>query len=232
MKRSTLIAVAALAFAATLAVAVPGARAADLCVSSRTGCFPTLQAALAAAHDGDTIHLGAGTFQGGVTVAASIDLVGAGPARTFIKGGGPVLTIGTYFGATEPTVSISGVTITGGVNTTEPDVTVEDGGGVCDPAVGRERDGRDRLDLRQRRHREHRRLALAHPAGPFCDGFTCSFAFGGGIDDSGNLTLTNTLVANNVAGSTTTRPARRFPRARARVASPTPAGSRSTVERR
>src|SRR5262249_53342347 len=49
----------------------------------------------------------------------SVDLVGAGAGRTTIAGGGPVLTIGVarQFPPAEPTVSIRGVTITGGVAT-------------------------------------------------------------------------------------------------------------------
>ena len=57
-------------------------------------CYATLQAAVDAAPDGDTIKLGAGTFAGGVSITKSIDLVGAGPGATIISGGGPVLTIG------------------------------------------------------------------------------------------------------------------------------------------
>src|SRR3954451_8450599 len=45
----------------------PGASAATRCVGG-PGCYPTLQAAADAAADGDTIALGAGTFDGGVTI--------------------------------------------------------------------------------------------------------------------------------------------------------------------
>ena len=44
-----------------------------------------------------------------------MNIVGAGAHNTIINGGGPVLTIGAFNASTEPTVSISGVTITGGV---------------------------------------------------------------------------------------------------------------------
>ena len=91
-------------------------RAAALCVQTgKPHCYPTLQAAVDAAHDGDTVKLGAGTFAGGITIAKSISLVGAGAGATTISGGGPVLTIGVADAATEPTVSITGLTITGGV---------------------------------------------------------------------------------------------------------------------
>ena len=37
-------------------------------------CYQTLQAAIDAAHDGDTIHIGRGSFAGGVTIAQSVNL--------------------------------------------------------------------------------------------------------------------------------------------------------------
>src|SRR5580765_3796711 len=82
-----------LSLAAAAVVAAP-ARAATICVGSRPGCVATLQAALASAADGDTVRLEAGTFTGGVAVSKSVQIVGAGSARTTISGGGPVLTIG------------------------------------------------------------------------------------------------------------------------------------------
>ena len=79
-----------------------------------------------------------GRFAGGVTVDVSVAIVGAGAGSTIIKGGGPVLTIGVFGAATEPTVSITGVTITGGVATSTPApdgpmTFVARGGGVFIP---------------------------------------------------------------------------------------------------
>src|SRR6266540_2926271 len=68
------------------------ARAAGLCVGSSPGCFSTLQAAVNAAHDGNTITIAAGSFAGGVTIDVSVKILGAGAAATIISGGGPVLT--------------------------------------------------------------------------------------------------------------------------------------------
>src|SRR5438128_7998375 len=85
------------------------------CVGGHPGCFPTLQAAVNAAHDGDTITVEAGTFAGGVTIDVSVKIAGAGAAATIINGGGPVLTIGVAGAASEPAVTIDGVTVTGGV---------------------------------------------------------------------------------------------------------------------
>ena len=93
-----------------------------------------MQAAVDAAHDGDTIVIAPGTYAGGVTVDVSVAIVGAGAGSTIIKGGGPVLTIGVPHAAGEPTVSITGVTITGGVATGDGTVTfVGVGGGVYIP---------------------------------------------------------------------------------------------------
>lgn len=93
-----------------------------------SGCaFTQLAPALAQARDGDTISVGAGTFMGGVTVAHSVRIVGAGAKSTVISGGGPVMTIGVNGATTEPTVSLSGLTLTGGVATSSP---------VCGPNCG------------------------------------------------------------------------------------------------
>jgi nitrous oxidase accessory protein NosD len=66
-----------------------------VCVGTGAGCLHTIQAALDAAHDGDMITVEVGTFDGGVSVTKSVNLVGAGAANTIVKGGGPVVTIGS-----------------------------------------------------------------------------------------------------------------------------------------
>jgi hypothetical protein len=61
--------------------AAPHARAATtLCVGGSGGCYQTLQGAFDAAHDGDTIRIAPGTFAGGATVDASVDIVGRSAA--------------------------------------------------------------------------------------------------------------------------------------------------------
>jgi nitrous oxidase accessory protein NosD len=101
-----------------------------------SGCaFSQIAPALAAAKNGDTISIGAGTYNGGLTIDKSVRLVGAGSGRTTISGGGPVLTIGTFGASSEPTVTIGGVTITGGVthsswNTSLGDGVIALGGGI------------------------------------------------------------------------------------------------------
>src|SRR4051812_22180397 len=102
----------------------PAQAATSWCVGSRPGCFGTIQGAVDAASDGDTIHVGRGRFAGGVVIEVSVHLVGAGAGQTVIAGGGPVLTIGSQEATVEPTVSLRGVTITGGVNESAPDSVV------------------------------------------------------------------------------------------------------------
>ena len=107
--------------------------AASLCVGRQPGCYGSIQAAVDAAPDGATITIGPGTFAGGITIAKSLTLRGAAAAATVISGGGPVLTIGTAGAPTEPTVSLSGVTITGGLNTAHTTWARLLGGGVSVP---------------------------------------------------------------------------------------------------
>src|SRR5499427_4154861 len=91
---------------AGLALTAQPADAATLCVGTGAGCYATIQAAVNAAHDGDRIAIGPGTYAGGITVDVSVQLAGAGPASR-ISGGGPAVTI-------------ANLTITGGVTTTNP----------------------------------------------------------------------------------------------------------------
>ena len=129
------------------------------------GCYATLQSAFDAAHDGDRIRINPGTYAGGVTVRVSVHIKGAGAASTIISGGGPVLTVGEANAASEPTVTISGVTITGGLSRAErlvrPKVQcalVRAGHGARrwyrDSALCRQRCRGDRHDHRQRDPRE------------------------------------------------------------------------------
>src|SRR3954447_15079816 len=114
--------VAAVTMTASIAgVASGSAAAAERCVGPAPGCFGTLPAALAAAHDGDTIRLSRGTFRGGITVAKSVHIVGAGRSRTTIAGGGPVLTLGEFGAEHPPTIGIRDLTVTGGHTTSSPE---------------------------------------------------------------------------------------------------------------
>jgi hypothetical protein len=190
------------------------ALAASLCVGSKPGCFATLQAAVNAARNGDTITIAPGTYAGGVTIDVSVKITGAGAGSTVLRGGGSVLTIGVFGASTEPTVSISGVTITGGVARSSPesapltgqDGVIARGGGVEIPPNAAGTGGAtvtisDSVITGNLADPTH-----ALPIGPPCPGgVSCPFALaaGGGVDNWGTLTLVNTTVSNNRIGSAT-----------------------------
>src|SRR4051812_17299965 len=195
MRRFTLALVPALVVAAAAGSAAHGAH--SLCVGHVPGCFHTIQAAVDAAHDGDTIRIGRGTFAGGVTVEVSVDLIGAGADRTTVAGGGPVLTIGRQDAPDLPTVSIRGVTITGGRNDSQPDTVVVEGGGVWIPhglgfTTGATVTIADSVITGN--------SIVPQTTSPFCGDPACAFAFGGGIENEGTLTVENTRVSGNTSG--------------------------------
>ncbi len=203
---------AILAVAAVAGVFAQSALAANLCVGSKPGCYVTLQAAVGAAHNGDTIAIAPGTYAGGVTIDVSVKLVGAGAGSTVIRGGASVLTIGAFGASTEPTVSISGVTITGGVARSSPESipftgeagVIAEGGGVEIPPNADFTGGAtvtiSNSVITDNRVAPTKSIAI----GPPCPGnVNCPFAQadGGGIDSWGTLTLANTMVSNNRVGS-------------------------------
>jgi len=213
MKRLILAAVVAAINAVGLTAAAPSAFAANTCVGPGPGCFSTLQAAIDAAHDGDTIHIAPGTFAGGVTITKSVRLVGAGAASTIIRGGDSVLTIGAFGAASEPTVSIDGVTITGGVARSSPESTPfvgEEGvfalGGGIEIPPNADFSGGAKVTI-SNSVISGNQVAPTHtlPFGPPCPDGPCPFALaaGGGIDNWGTLTLANTTVSDNLVGSAT-----------------------------
>src|SRR6266567_2280829 len=196
MRRLTLALALALIGGGATAAGGYSAHAADgLCVGSKPGCFATIQAAVDAANDGDTITIAPGTFAGGVAIDVSVDLRGAGAGATTISGGAPVLTLGKEFAATEPTISISRVTITGGVNSSVPDHAVTQGGGVRIPQAAGFTTGAT-VTISESTVASQQLL----PSG-FCGASDCSFASGGGIFNEGTLTLINTRVSDNQAGA-------------------------------
>jgi hypothetical protein len=194
--------VAVVAGAAALGCAGVGATArptlaATLCVATdKPGCYATIQVAVDAANDGDTIQVGPGTYAGGITIDKNLQLVGASAAATIVRGGGPVITIGD--GVERPTVSISRVTITGGFNDSRPDSFFTAGGGVLILSAAGNTTGAtvtisDSVVAGNR-------VTAGTPL-PLCV-HPCSFASGGGIANWGMLTVTNTRIGDNVAGST------------------------------
>ena len=175
--------------------------AAELCVGGpKPGCFASIQTALDAAQDGDTIRIGPGTFAGGLRIETSVQLVGVSAAATRIEGGGPVITIGD--GTVSPTVSISRVTITGGFNGSVPQPFAPQGGGVWIRSGAGNATGAT-VTISESVITGNR--AAPQTTDPFC-GFPCGFALGGGIFNAGALTVIDTRITDNVAGSTATDP--------------------------
>ncbi|HEU5362178.1 MAG TPA: hypothetical protein VFU56_02500 [Gaiellaceae bacterium] len=208
MSRLITLAGGAALLAALVSAASAGAAPATLCVGPQAGCYSQIQPALDAASDGDTITIAAGTFTGGITISKSVHLDGAGANRTTIDGGGPVVTIFRADAPEDLSVTIDGVTITGGVNDSQPDGAVTFGGGIAIPTSQLSEPPFNGTGAT---------VAISNsvitgntvtsndviPPG-FCGGEPCGFNDGGGIDNGGVLTLTNTRVTNNTAGSTAT----------------------------
>jgi hypothetical protein len=202
-----------------LAIAVGGASAArsaakakSICVGSGPGCFSTIQAAVSAAQDGDTITVAPGTYAGGFTIDVSVKIVGAGAGKTIISGGGPVLTIGQAFAASEPTVSISGVTITGGATHSAfvGNGFIAVGGGISVPPAANFGQGATVSIANSVITGNTVAPTTAIDSGLPCPPditITCingdlpfAQAAGGGINTFGAMTLTNTTVSGNQAG--------------------------------
>ena len=187
------------------------------CVGGQ-GCYPTLAAGIAAASDGDTVRINPGTYAGGVEIDKSITLQGSGAGRTIIAGGAPVLTIGDWNAATEPTVVISGLTITGGRTTSIPvdqeqqpiDGLEAFGGGIQIPPAEAGGPGAT-VTITHSDISGNQATATAtytpdsladFPGWPACPGLVpCPFAqsAGGGIASWGALTLVESLVSGNQA---------------------------------
>jgi hypothetical protein len=199
--------------AAALLLAGGGTAAAhstDTCAGPGPHCYPTIQQAVNAAHDGDTVRVGPGIYTGGITIVKSVSLVGAGVGLTTIRGGGPVVTIGSPTAA--PTVTIASLTITGGVAMGNPHAP---GCGpdvpTCGPgypsatyiAGGIETFTGTTVTLLHAVVTRNRALALSAvpsvravcPSGP-CP---ASFGSAAGIDDWGTMKLVDTTVSDNYA---------------------------------
>jgi hypothetical protein len=192
---------------AALAFAAGPAKAATLCVGPGAGCFAAIQPAVDAAQDGDTITIAPGVYAGGITINVSVNVVGAGAHRTVISGGSPVVLIGapSPFPTTRATVSISGLTITGGVNDSFPGRAVAQGGGLnitptANPAGGPGLTGAT-VTIADSVITGNRVDATDQIPPGFCGPRACAFADGAGIDNNGTLTVTNTQVTDNEADS-------------------------------
>jgi hypothetical protein len=164
----------------------------------QSGCpYAQLAPAVAAAQAGDKIKIGPGTYAGGVTIDTSVKLVGAGPDATIISGGGPVLSIGVAGAASEPTVTIRGVTVTGGAAIGNLAPESGRGGGIyipraAGPSTGATVTIRDSV-IRGNRTAPATAIESDDPCCRFAD------AGGGGISNDGTLTVIDTRVSDNLA---------------------------------
>jgi hypothetical protein len=173
----------------------------SLCVDlKKPGCFATIQAAVDTAHDGDTIQVGPGTFQGGITIMKDVQLVGVSAGATTIRGGGPVITIGGFEGVNHLHVAISRVTITGGVNDAAGFAA---GGGIWIPQSTGQAPGASVTigDSVITGNRAAPKATFSSPAPCGIPFDQCAFASGGGIANAGTLTVSDTRVSDNTAGS-------------------------------
>lgn len=210
MRTTLAVLVAALA-ALVAAAAGESAAKGDVCVGG-PHCYATLQAALNAAADGDTIHIGAGTFAGGVTITKSVTLSGVDAHASRISGGGPVVTIGSA--TTAPTVTLDDLTITGGLTTSNPhapecglDVPVCGPGYADSTAIGGGIETfagtivtiSDSIVTGNRATPAHTTLSVKAT----CAGGPCPAAFGdaGGIDVWGSMTIVDSTISDNHASA-------------------------------
>ena len=183
------------------------ASAATLTVCSSGCTYTQIAPAVAAASSGDTVSVAAGTYHGGFTIAQNLTLTGAGAQKTIINGGGPVITVGMFGDATEPTVAIRGVTITGGVTGSSPvstayvgeDGVIALGGGIFVPPAANFATGATVTILNSVITGNIAAPTTSVDAGISCGIQDCQFAQagGGGIDNWGTLTVDHTTVSNN-----------------------------------
>ena len=180
----------------------------DVCAR---GCpYDQVGPALAVARDGDTIRVGPGVYKGGLTITTSVTLVGSGRDATTIRGGGPVITIGSLGAATEPTVTIRGVTLTGGISRTSPMSipfygqagVLASGGGIEIPPGLNSGLGAS-VSITDSAVTKNRVAPSATVPGAPCPTGPCpaAIAAGAGIDSWGDLTLVRTSVSHNRAGT-------------------------------
>jgi hypothetical protein len=178
------------------------ASAATLRVCAHGCAYTEIADAVTAAAPRDHLAVGAGTFEGGFTIARDLTLTGAGAARTTIRGGGPVITLGVAGATSEPTVSIRDVTITGGITRSSFNGTDEAlGGGVLVPPSANSGPGATVVISRSVISGNLVAPAASVDAGFSCGAADCQFAHagGGGVDSWGDVTLRDSVVSDNQA---------------------------------
>ena len=190
----------AVAVVGGLALTAPVAAASTITVTngadSGTG---SLRVAIASASAGDTISVPALTVtltSGQLLINKSITITGAGARATTITGS----NLSRVFDITTGTVSISGVTITGGTGYDTPGGTANDGGGIASDGTltltdstvtGNQVQGSDEGN------------GISSNGTLTVVGSTVSFNTGpgsdrgGGISDAGAVTIINSTIAHN-----------------------------------
>jgi hypothetical protein len=203
-----LVATAALLGTASLvsltpASATTSAHVRTLCVGRHAGCFATVRAALKKAHNGDTIKIGRGKYQGGFTITKSVHLVGSGETATRITGGGPVITIKSRHSKAQPNVTIRSLTVRGGRAKSKGFTSEGAGidiqatpGNPSSPAPGATVTLRD-VTVTDNVASDSK--TSPSPSGVKCPHGDCPFAIalGGGIFNGGNLRLIHSTVNDN-----------------------------------
>ena len=174
----------------------------------RAGCaYHQIAPALAAARPRDVVDVAPGTYVGGFSITKDLTLHGAGRGDTVIRGGGPVVTVGTFGAATEPAVTITGFTITGGITRQSPGRPYEAlGGGIYVPPSAGYGSGASLTLTRSAVTKNRVTPRAAVDSGLPCGAVNCVFgqAGGGGLDSWGRLTLDRVLVTDNTASGKNT----------------------------
>jgi hypothetical protein len=222
LRRRFVRAAAGLVLAVTAVPVMLAAEAEPVMAATLTVCkygcqFSQIAPAVAAAKSGDTIRVGPGTYNGGITIGVSVRLAGSGPRATIIRGGGSVLMIGTFGARTEPTVSISGMTITGGLARSSPESVPftgkagvwAAGGGIEIPPAAHLSVGATVTISDSVITGNHADPRATIPSGITCPRRfhfpkdQCPFApaLGAGIDSWGLLTLVHSAVTGNTSGA-------------------------------
>jgi fibronectin-binding autotransporter adhesin len=203
----TIVTLATAFWVMSLAGHAPAAFAATLGVCP-TCQYHTIQDAINAASNGDVITVASGTYAGPIAIDKSVKLVGAGATATIIKGGGPVIIIGHNGAPPEPTVSIIGVTVTGGVNTSILPAQPLGGGILVLPAMSGSTCDVTGLCLGATVTIADSIItdnsAIAKASASCGSGCTFAFPLGGGFDNFGTMTLDNTTVSNNTSANEVT----------------------------
>jgi hypothetical protein len=159
------------------------------CSSASTPC-KTITAAIGKASAGDTVQVAAGTYSSEpsypITVGENLTISGAGPGSTTINAGGS----NSVFTVTAGTVSLSGMTITGGKTSgsgggidnagsmTLTDVTLSDNSAPAGNGGGINNGGSMTMTD----------VSLSDNSAP---------GGGGGINNSGSMTLTDVTLSGN-----------------------------------